>query len=55
MGESMHRNLMCSPARGVGEANAASARTLPEQALLFLEVVNQIQLMSVDLTGELLD
>jgi hypothetical protein len=37
---------------GVGEADAASAQAFLEQAVLFLEVVDQIQLMTVDPSGE---
>ena len=37
---------------GVSEANAASAQALLEQAVLFLEVVDQIQLMTVDPSRE---
>jgi hypothetical protein len=37
---------------GVGEADALSAQPFLEQAVLFLDVVDQIQLMAVDPSGE---
>ena len=37
---------------GVGEANAASAQAFLEQAVLFLEIVDDVQLMTVDLSSE---
>ena len=37
---------------GVGEADAASAQAFLEHAILFLEVVDHIQLMAVDPPSE---
>jgi hypothetical protein len=37
---------------GVAESNAAAAQVLPENAILFLELVDQIQLMTVDPSSE---
>lgn len=37
---------------GVGEVDALSAQPFLEQAVLFLDVVDQIQLMAVDPSGE---
>jgi hypothetical protein len=37
---------------GVGEADALSAQPFLEQAVLFLDVVDQIQLMAVDPSAE---
>ena len=37
---------------GVGEADALSAQPLLEQAVLFVDVVDQIQLMAIDPSGE---